>query len=391
MNYRKDYGIVNMLNIIKTKKRKSMTDNEKWYWLYSAKGGKMTVAKLAERVGDINELYDNIEIIQPRGKREEKAVNALILAKRSEEYRYEFERFSGRGVKFLTRQENTLPSSVLDVSSVQYLYTLGNYECLESPCAAIVGSREAGLCGSEKARELAAELARRGVTVISGLARGIDTCAHEGALMGMGKTAAVLAGGVYPVYPAKNEQLYNQILQSGGVIVSENPPYTDNYPSLFTARNSIISALSQAVAVMEGGEKSGARSTAEAAYKQGRAVFAFCGPEGEHLSDLAKILLGRGGSPVFGADDIMRVLSPKPHKKAQDISEPKHKEKEREEQAEELSKEERTLINVLKERAMTIDEISQKCELDTSQLLSLLFTMELEGKIKRLGAEYAAK
>ena len=369
-----------------------MTDNEKWYWLYSTKGaGKMTAAKLAEKFEDINELYDNIQNIKPEGKRQEKAIEALIAAKKSEAFRREFEQFRRRGVRLLTRQKGDLPKSVLDVKSIQYLYVMGSVACLDEPCAAIVGSREPSLCGSQRTYEIARELAERGVTVISGLARGIDTCAHEGALSGKGKTAAVLAGGVYPVYPAKNELLYAEILQSGGAIVSENPPCTYNYPQLFTARNAVISALSQAVAVMEGGETSGARSTAEAARKQGRVVFALHGQRGEYMSELPRMLLEQGARPVLRADDIIQSL--RAGKIEEDVRETiadmsSAKKKKEEPKANEISPEERAVLAAFEGQAMTIDEISEKTGLDMVGLMPILLTLELDGRVTRLGTGY---
>ena len=201
-----------------------MTDNEKWYWLYSTKGaGKMTAAKLAEKFEDINELYDNIQNIKPEGKRQEKAIEALIAAKKSEAFRREFEQFRRRGVRLLKRQKGDLPKSVLDVKSIQYLYVMGSVACLDEPCAAIVGSREPSLRGSQRTYEIARELAERGVTVISGLARGLDTCAHEGALSGKGKKAACPAGRVCPECETKMALHGADITSVGGTKGDRHP------------------------------------------------------------------------------------------------------------------------------------------------------------------------
>lgn len=152
----------------------------------------------------------------------------------------------------------------------------GDVTVLSSPSVAIVGSRHASEAGLAVARTLGRGLAEVGLTVVSGLARGIDAAAHRGALQGGGRTVAVLGSGVDVVYPAEHERLAGEIQQAGAV-VSEFPPGTRPFASHFPLRNRIISGLSRAVVVVEASEKSGSLITARAALEQGRDVLAVPG------------------------------------------------------------------------------------------------------------------
>lgn len=177
-----------------------------------------------------------------------------------------------------------------------------------SPCVAIVGSRTPTHYGQEIAHGLAADLARSGISVVSGLARGIDSWAHIGAL-DRGTTIAVLAGGIDRCHPASNRELYERIAEEGALI-SEVPPGTPNHKRRFTHRNRIIAALSLAVVVVQAAEKSGALATARHALNIGREVFAVPGDVRLEVSVGVHELLRDGAAVCTSAGDVLERIGP---------------------------------------------------------------------------------
>ncbi len=176
------------------------------------------------------------------------------------------------------------------------------------PAIAIVGTRKATSTGVKIAEEVAAELAKRGLIIISGLAMGIDSAAHRGALSADGKTVAVLGNGIDEIYPAQNENLAKKILETGGAIISEYSPGEPSFKQNFIHRNRIISGLSVAVVVIEAPEKSGALATAGFAAEQGRNVFVVPGPV-SHPNYIGSHKLIRDGAVLAtGASDVLEDL-----------------------------------------------------------------------------------
>jgi DNA processing protein len=175
------------------------------------------------------------------------------------------------------------------------------------PAVGIVGTRSPTPRGVAFARALASDIARVGITVVSGLARGIDTAAHRGALDAGGPTVAVLGSGIAQIYPAENAGLAREIASSGSV-VSEFPPMQEARPAAFPQRNRIISGLSTGVVVVEAGARSGALITAARALEQGREVFAVPGPVDEPQSRGPNGLIKRGARLVEGIEDVLEEL-----------------------------------------------------------------------------------
>ncbi len=188
------------------------------------------------------------------------------------------------------------------------LFLMGNWESLNAPCAAVVGTRSPSSYGARCAERIAKRLAERGVTVVSGLAEGCDTEGHRGALHGQGKTVAVLAHGFGKIYPASNKNLAAEILEHGGCWISEYPPGVPASRSSFVQRDRIQSGLSDIVIVIETDEKGGTMHTVEFAIKQKRGLFALNHPENKqsHPKTRGNQLLLREGkaSPLSNADDI---------------------------------------------------------------------------------------
>lgn len=187
------------------------------------------------------------------------------------------------------------------------LYLRGDKSALQNVPVALVGSRRATPYGLHVAENLARELAAAGVGVVSGMARGIDTAAHRGALKGGGNTVAVLGCGVDVVYPRENARLLKEIAAAGAVI-SEFPPGFQPEPWHFPVRNRVISGLSRVVVVVEAAAKSGALITAGVALEQGRDVMVVPGQITSRLSRGSNSLLKQGAAPVLGAGDILEEL-----------------------------------------------------------------------------------
>lgn len=188
------------------------------------------------------------------------------------------------------------------------LYCIGNIQLLKSKKISVVGSRKCTAYGKSIAERLSIKLSNSGVTVVSGLAKGIDSCVHYGALKEEGSTIAVLATGIDSCYPISNQGLYNQISKDG-LIISENPPGYICHRYDFPRRNRIISGLSDAVIVVEAPLRSGALITAEYAMEQGKDLFAIPGNITSFFSIGCNQLIREGAKPVAVLDDILIDLN----------------------------------------------------------------------------------
>ncbi len=189
------------------------------------------------------------------------------------------------------------------------LYARGDISLLSQACIAIVGTRHATQEGNKVACRMGADFAHAGLTVVSGMARGIDAEAHKGALTGIGSSIAVLGCGVDVIYPPEHAALYNE-LASKGLLVSEFAPHTAPQPSLFPIRNRIISGLSLGVVIVEAALKSGSLITARAALEQNRTVYAVPGAATSPLSSGCRHLVRQGAKVAFSAADIVEDLFP---------------------------------------------------------------------------------
>ena len=185
------------------------------------------------------------------------------------------------------------------------LYVRGNKEILSNIGIAIVGCRDNTRYGELIAKNLGYNLAKQGINVISGLAKGIDSFAHIGAIYAKGKTIAVLGNGIDTIYPIENDTIAKKIIEYGGCIISEYPPNTKIEKRNFPARNRIISGLSRGVIIVEAKEKSGALITADFALEQGRDVFAVPGPINSKHSLGTNELIKQGAIPITNYKDVL--------------------------------------------------------------------------------------
>ena len=211
-----------------------------------------------------------------------------------------------KGIKVLTVLDKDYPQALLHISeNPAILYYYGKKSLLDLPAVAVVGSRRSSGYGELQAGEFSRQLAEAGLCIVSGMARGIDSCAHRGALRGGGATLAVLGSGVDIVYPRENQSLYQEICQKG-LVLSERPPGAPPAVWAFPARNRIISGLSRGVLLIEARAKSGALITSQLAAEQGREVWALPGPVTNPASIGPLQLIQDGARLVITPGDILR-------------------------------------------------------------------------------------
>ena len=271
------------------------------------------------------------------------------------------------------------PSLATIVDPPPVLWMRGVAAALDRPAVAIVGSRAGSPYALAVAERLAADLSARGVVVVSGLARGVDSAAHRGALsVSGGATIAVLGSGVDVIYPAEHKSLAREIVATGA-IVSEFVPGTPPNPAFFPQRNRIISGLSRAVVVIEAGEKSGSLITARCALEQGRDVLAVPGNVLSGRNRGAHALLRDGAKIVESADDILEELGPWPGSRPSGRPDPNGASGASKGQADAV------LACLPPGEPCDLDAISERSGLAPARLLPRLFELELQGLVARAG------
>jgi DNA processing protein len=312
------------------------------------------------------------------------AVEAVVSGRALERARRELEKIGRKGYTLLTLDEPGYPGYLREIFDPPFvLYCEGDAETLRNPAVAIVGARRPTPYGRAVAERLAADLAGRGCVVASGLAAGIDACAHRGALQ-KGRTVAVLGSGLDVPYPWENRALHREIA-GGGAVVSEFPLGTAPLAENFPVRNRIISGLALALVVVEGAMKSGSLITAKLALSQDREVMAVPGNVTSELSAGPNGLIRDGARPVGSWEDVAEGL-PSPWREGllarRDAKE--------ENNGASLSPDERRLLDELPvDAARPIDELAERTGLSVSALLALLLGLELKGAVvQRPGKEF---
>jgi DNA processing protein len=293
------------------------------------------------------------------------------------------------GVSIVTSQDPLYPSQLLSTYDYPaFLYVKGHLK-EDDVNVAVVGSRTASTYGKFTTERLCRELVLRGITVISGLARGIDSAAHRGALSGKGRTIAVLGCGLDVVYPPENEKLFNEISLQGALI-SEfpfgTPPNAPNFP----ARNRIISGISLGVVVVEASEKSGSLITARIALEQGREVFAVPGSIDSSGSRGTNKLIKQGAKLIENVEDILEEILPQVTREPKSVK-PDQRQRQPDDQQKILTSSpdlvlketEKTVWQVLSQKPVHIDQIITSTGLTAHEVLGILLNLELQGLIEQ--------
>ncbi|MGI6328611.1 MAG: DNA-processing protein DprA [Dethiobacteria bacterium] len=293
--------------------------------------------------------------------------------------------FEQKGYSYVMWDEDDYPCLLKEIyDAPPLLYYLGDLSVSVAPCLAIVGSRRHTSYGKDVAYKFAADLTNYDITVVSGMARGIDTWAHKGALDAGGNTIAVLGCGLDTCYPPENRTLMGKISESGAVI-SEFPPGSEPFPQNFPRRNRIISGLSAGTIVIEAGERSGALITTDFALEQGREVFAVPGGIKSPYSKGCHKLIKEGAKLVEKVADILEELQFSPENEAV-ISQTKTFEKVDDQG--QLNVDEIKLLEVIPYEPLTLEEIVRMSKMSISAVNTLLLNLELKGIIKQLPGKY---
>jgi DNA processing protein len=304
-----------------------------------------------------------------------RSIAALVEARRSLDLQAELAKVRTAGMHVLTWGDSNYPELLLTINdSPPVLYVRGELRPEDAWAVAMVGTRAASVYGREAARTLATDLTRAGVTIVSGLARGIDAQAHRAALDAGGRTIAVLGSGLDVIYPWEHRKLAEEIADRGA-LVSEYALGTKPEASNFPPRNRIISGLSRGVIVVEAGERSGALITADFAAEQGRDVFAVPGSIFQRGSKGTNRLIRDGAQPVLSASDVLEVLNMTDvaqHVEAQMLLP--------------TDATEAVLLEQLSDDPAHVDDVGRAAGLPIATVSSTLALMELKGLVRHVGA-----
>lgn len=348
--------------------------------------GSRTAAMLIDRFGSPPSVFQSSRhALEASGLRRE-TIEAIKSAEPGEKAAREIEALAKLGGEALILSDQRYPKLLRETYDPPIvIYALGNFvTAFSQPCIAVVGSRRCSTYGRNVAEKLSRELAERGVTIISGLARGIDSAAHRGAIEGGGLTVAVMGTGLDSVYPKENSKLAASIIEQGALITEfplATPPVSQNFPF----RNRVISGLALGVLVVEGAERSGSLITARLAYEQGRDVFAVPGNITSAKSFGPNYLIKDGAKLVQTWRDVIEELPAE--MKAEILAAERGEQRIQQIAMDEvsLSDPERKVLTMLKsDDPVHIDQLIIKAGLGSGELMGALLKLEMLDRIRQL-------
>jgi DNA processing protein len=304
---------------------------------------------------------------------------------RSVDLTAELERIREFGAEVITAQSPSYPRQLREIHAPPIvLYVWGELTERDQHAIGVIGSRRTSHYGAECAKKLSYQLAYAGLTVISGLARGIDTAAHQGAIAAKGRTIAVIGSGLTKLYPPENAALAEKIRSGNGAVVSEFSMTVEPDRQTFPMRNRIISGWSHGILVVEAGLNSGALITASQAIEQGRSVYAVPGHINAPTAHGSNRLIQQGAKLVMDAGDILddlQILLPEKQKLPEASCRP----------LPELSTDERLIYDAIRPTETPIDQIAATSELPAAIVSSVLLRLELKRLVKQLPGKYFVK
>lgn len=319
------------------------------------------------------------------------SAQAIALGSSLQRADEELEKARVAGVQVLVPDDPLYPRQLLEIyDPPSVLYVRGDLEVLSKPGIAMVGTRHPTPYGTGMAERLACDLAARGLIIFSGMARGVDSAAHRGAVNVQGKTVAVFGTGVDVTYPRENQKLSEQILATGGALISEFPMGTPPTPQNFPIRNRIISGLSRGVLVVEASEYSGTRITARCALEQCREVFAVPGNVTNKQAWGPNTLIKQGAKLVATWEDVWEELPTGIRLRIEEANPPASNVAATaslfDQQPPPEGKEKKVYALVKADEAIHIDQLVEKLEglLSSSEIFAALFELELSGRVRQL-------
>jgi DNA processing protein len=348
--------------------------------------GSRTAAALIERFGSPTLIFaSSTRSLEASGLNRE-SVDALKSFESREKARLQIDEIRRLGAEAITLAHKEYPKLLRETYDPPIvIYCLGNLvNAVNQPAIAIVGSRRCSSYGRNVAEKLSRELAERGITIISGLARGIDSAAHRGALEGGGLTIGVMGTGLDAVYPKENRRLAERISESGALVTEfplATPPASQNFPF----RNRVISGLAMGVMVVEGAERSGSLITARLAYEQGRDVFAVPGNITSHKSFGPNYLIKDGAKLVHTWRDVVEEFPLEVKAAILSAERGEHFLEQARVEEVELSGPERTVLKMLRtDEPLHIDQLIAKAGLPSGDLMGALLKLEMLDRIRQL-------
>jgi len=359
--------------------RQQLNQSERADWLRlirSENVGPITFFHLLQYYGSAGAALEALPALAGRGGKRKIKICPLDVAER------ELARIEEIGAALIAHGELDYPRGLGAIEDAPPLIArLGRAELLERPMVAVVGARNASANGRRLAAQLAADLGSAGVSVVSGLARGIDTAAHKGALDS--GTVAVVAGGIDVVYPKENQALYEDIA-ARGVVLAESPPGTEPVARHFPRRNRLISGLSLGVVVVEAALRSGSLITARMALEQGREVFAVPGSPLDPRARGTNNLIRQGATLTESADDVLQTIFEQmtrpleepagPSFDARPVSPPP---------PDGLDAARKNIVELLSPSPAAVDELIRECQVSAALVAVVLLELELAGRIER--------
>ncbi|MDD5005163.1 MAG: DNA-processing protein DprA [Candidatus Omnitrophica bacterium] len=312
-------------------------------------------------------------------------ISEIKKARKSVNLERELKLAKDSGINIITILDDNYPENLKNIyDPPAVLYVKGEFLDCDYNSVGVVGSRRASFYGLSTASRLSAELSGLGLTIVSGLARGIDTASHKGALSANGRTIAVLGSGLLKMYPPENEKLAEEISKNGAVISEfslETPPLARNFPR----RNRIISGLCLGIVIVEAARNSGALITADSALQQGREVFAVPGKMDSFTSVGTHNLIKQGAKLISNSQDIMEelVIKLKQFSETKEDKSVAAKDNTKKQNAI-LDKEADSVYKILSQEPQHIDEIINLTNMNVSQISSILMKLQLTNMAKEL-------
>ncbi|MGD2125831.1 MAG: DNA-processing protein DprA [Desulfobacteraceae bacterium] len=358
---------------------RSSDKKSQWLALHLVPGlGSIAFKNLLERFGSPKDIFhaNMSDLMEVEGLRKEVAHN-IVKRKYTADPAKVLRALERCNARMITYLDPTYPLALKEIHDPpMLLYVKGRDISQKATFIAIVGSRNPTHYGLKAAEKIGQGLARRGLGVVSGMARGIDSAAHWGCLGGRGFTVAVLGTGIDAIYPASNKKLFDHITQNGAV-VSEFPLGTPPEPRNFPIRNRIISGMSRSVVVVEATMRSGSLITASLALEQGRDVFAVPGSINSFKSAGCHFLIKQGAQLIENSDDILDGLGLNyAHAPKRDTF--------KEEALPPMEEFEKTIYDIIGDYPLHIDQIARAGNMEPAEVSSVLTRMELKGIIRQL-------
>jgi DNA processing protein len=346
-----------------------------WVGFHRIQGiGAVRLRALLERFGDLEQAWHATHAALQSAGLSADLAQQVLQARHELDLKAELEKIEASGYHVLCLKDSAYPDRLKQIASPPILlFTWGELTAADKISVAIVGTRRPTDYGLAVAQEIAGYLAATGVTVVSGLARGIDRAAHQGALEAGGRTIAVLGSGLDKIYPPEHKRLAARMAEAGCVI-SEYPLGTDPEGRNFPIRNRIISGVSLAVVVVEAGKRSGALITADFAADQGRDVFAVPGTIHRPMSTGANRLIQAGAYPLLEPGEILETLNLGLVIEQLSLEESLPQDPD-----------ERAVLEQMGSEPVHADEIGKRAGLQAQKVNAVLTMLELKGRVRRTG------